>query len=65
MRAIILRFPISKPVNESDTIILHLLYIALVLHSHQPNTTYHQNLDLQSYSKMNYVNTSEHLNQTV
>lgn len=67
MRAIILRFPISKPVNESDTIILHLLYIALLLYIPLPNAThsYHQNLDLQSYSKMNYVNTSEHLNQTV
>ena len=65
MRAIILRFPISKPVNESDTIILHLLYIVLLLYIPLPNTTYHQNLDLQSSSKMNYVNTSEHLNQTV
>ena len=65
MRAIISRFPISKPVNESDTIILHLLHIVLLLHSHQTNATYHQSPDLQVYSKMNYVNTSEHLNQTV
>ena len=64
MRAIIFRFPISKPVNETNAIGLHLLYllIALISYSYQPNTT---NLDLQSYSKMNYVNTSEHLNQTV
>ena len=27
MRAIIFRFPISKPVNETDTIGLHLLYL--------------------------------------
>ena len=67
MRAIILRFPISKPVNETNAIGLHLLYflIALISYSYQANTTYNQNLDLQSYSKMNYVNTSEHLNQTV
>ena len=66
MRVIISRFPISKPVNETDTIGLHLLYLVIctviIWLSAQ---SYHQNLDLQSYSKMNYVNTSEHLNQTV
>ena len=70
MRAIILRFPISKPVNETDTIGLHLLYLVHCIDIIQLSADllawlYHQNLDLQSYSKMNYVNTSEHLNQTV